>query len=343
MTVTIKDVAKEAKLAVSTISKYMNGGKVRPKNEQIIKEVVERLGYRPNNFARGLRNSRSYTIALLTPNMEGEHSARMISSLEDQVKKMGCFLNICCYQDSIEHIKSYVEYLTEKNVDGIIVSPIKTTEDYLEPARRAGIPIVILEDTYGIENCDVLQVDCASASYQIVEHLIQQGHRKIAVIKGTEGMTTSRERLNGYLRVMEDYGYPVKEEFLIDGDYDYRSGYEGVMKLWQLGERPTALFVTNYHMSVGALVAINRLHIRVPEELSVVVFDDMTLSTIVRPRLTAVHQPLEELMEKACELIEKRMNGDFEGFPGKWRLKARIAYRDSVGKPQTESKRLESA
>lgn len=334
MTVTIKDVARETNLAVSTISKYMNGGKVRPKNKKVIEEAVERLGYRPNNFARGLRNSRSYTIGLLVPRLDSEHSARMVASLESQVKKIGCFLNICCYQDSIEYIQKYVEYLTEKRVDGIIVSPIKTTVDYLEPARKAGIPTVVLEDTYGVENCDVLQVDCASAAYQLVEHLIRQGHREIAIIKGTEGMTTSRERLNGYLRVMEDYGFPVREEFLIKGDYDYLSGFEGVRKLWTLKRKPTALFVTNYHMSVGALVAVNRLNIKVPDELSIVAFDDMTLSSIVKPKLTAVHQPIEEIMEKACELIERRMNGDFEGYPGKWRLKAEIVYRDSVAKAQ---------
>ncbi|MDO4272193.1 MAG: LacI family DNA-binding transcriptional regulator [Eubacteriales bacterium] len=330
MPVTIKDVAKDTKLAVSTISKYMNGGNVRPENKLIIEEAVQRLGYRPNHLARGLRNSRSYIIGLLIPSLIGAHSGKMVAALEAQMRKSDCFLTICCYQDSVELAKEYVDFLVEKGVDGIIVSPIQTKENYLKSANDAGIPVVILEDTYGNEKCDVVQVDCASASYELVECLIKKGHKRIAIIKGIEGMTTSRERLNGYLRVMEDYELPVNEEYLISGAYDYQSGYEGVQKLWQLENKPTALFITNYHMSVGALVAVRHLNIQIPEELSIVVFDDMELSTITNCRMTAVRQPMEEIMEQACEFIERRLSGDFRNYPEKKRIKAKIIYRNSV-------------
>ncbi|MDO5423831.1 MAG: LacI family DNA-binding transcriptional regulator [Eubacteriales bacterium] len=332
MAVTIKDVARETNLAVSTISKYMNGGKVRAQNQKLIEEAVERLGYQPNNLARGLRNSRTYTIGFLMQKLEGSHSAKLVECLEKKVQEMGCFLTIYCHRESAELARGYVEFLTEKMVDGIIVSPVCTTEDYLKPARDAGIPYIILEDTNGVTDADVVQVDCASASYQIVEHLIEQGHRRIAIIQGMEGTTTSRERLNGYLRVMEDYELPVNPEYLVKGMYDYQSGYEGIQKLWGLKQRPTAVFVTNYHMSIGALVAINRLGIRVPQELSVAAFDDLELSSLVQPHMTAVRQPLEGMMEEACRLLAKRMDGDFEGFPEKKRLKAEVICRDSVAR-----------
>lgn len=330
MAVTIKDVARDTKLAVSTISKYMNGGNVLPENRIIIEEAVRRLGYRPNQLARGLRNSRSYIIGLLIPSLIGAHSGKMVASLEAEMLRRNCFLTICCYQDSVELAKEYVDFLVEKGVDGIIVSPIQTKENYLKTATDAGVPVVILEDTYGIEKCDVVQVDCASASYELVESLIKKGHKRIAIIKGIEGMTTSRERLNGYLRVMEDYELPVNEEYLISGAYDYQSGYEGVQKLMALENKPTALFITNYHMSVGALVAVKHLDIRIPDELSIVVFDDMELSTITNCRMTAVRQPMEEIMEQACEFIERRISGDYRGYPEKKRIKAKIIYRNSV-------------
>lgn len=330
MPVTIKDVAKDTKLAVSTISKYMNGGNVRPENKVVIEEAVKRLGYRPNHLARGLRNSRSYIIGLLIPSLIGAHSGKMVAALEAQMRKTDCFLTICCYQDSVELAKEYVDFLVEKGVDGIIVSPIQTKENYLKSANDARIPVVILEDTYGIENCDVVQVDCASASYELVECLIKKGHKHIAIIKGIEGMTTSRERLNGYLRVMEDYELPINQEYLISGAYDYQSGYEGVQKLWRLEKKPTALFITNYHMSVGAMVAVRHLNIHIPEDLSIVAFDDMELSTITNCRITAVRQPMDEIMEQACEFIERRLNGDFRSYPDKKRIKAQIIYRTSV-------------
>lgn len=332
MAVTIKDVARETNLAVSTISKYMNGGKVKATNQKLIGEAIDRLGYRPNNLARGLRNSRSYIIGLLVPFLEGSYSAKMVTLLEQKVQEMGCFLTIYCHRNSPELARNYVEFLVKKMVDGLIVLQIDTNEDYLKAAKDAHIPIVILEDSYGQKDLDVIQVDCASAAYQLIENLVQNGHEKIAIIKGSEGSITSRERLNGYLRVLEDYEMTVYPEYIIDGNYDFDSGYQGIRHLWALPERPTAVFVTNYHTSLGALVAINHLGIQVPEELSIVAFDDMELFSIVQPHLTAVRQPFEQLMAEACKVLDRRMKEDFEGFPAKKRLKAEVIYRDSVAK-----------
>ncbi len=328
MAITIKDVAKDTGLAISTISKYMNGGNVRPENQAIIEEAIMRLGYSPNHLARGLRTSRSYTYGFLLPTMEGGNSGRLVSCMEQETRKRNCFLTICCHQNSVELAKEYIEFLVEKGVDGIIVSPVKTEENYLVAAQEAGIPLVILEDIYGKETFDVVQVDCATSSYEIVESLIKKGHKKIAILKGTEGMTTAKERLNGYLRVMEDYGIPVNDAYLIDGDYDYHSGYEGVKKLWKLQEKPTALFVTNYHMCIGALVAVKHLNIQVPRELSIVSFDDMDLSALADFKITTVRQPMEEITHQACNIIEKRVQGDYSHFPEKKRIKAKVIYRD---------------
>ena len=189
---------------------------------------------------------------------------------------------------------------------------------------------MILEDTYGIRTIDMVQTDCASVSYQIVEELIQNGHQKIGIICGSRSSTTAKERLNGYLRVMEDYEIPLRKEYLIEGNYDYASGYEGIHKIRQLPDPPTAVFITNYHMSVGALTAVNQMKIRVPDDLSLAAFDDMELCSIVRPGLTAVRQPLKEMMKAACDILEKRVHGDYSDFPARVSLKATIVNRDSI-------------
>ena len=189
---------------------------------------------------------------------------------------------------------------------------------------------MILEDTYGIRTIDMVQTDCASVSYQIVEELIQNGHQKIGIICGSRYATTAKERLTGYLRVMEDYEIPLRKEYLIEGNYDYASGYEGIHKIRQLPDPPTAVFITNYHMSVGALTAVNQMKIRVPDDLSLAAFDDMELCSIVRPGLTAVRQPLKEMMKAACDILEKRVHGDYSDFPARVSLKATIVNRDSI-------------
>ena len=330
MSVTIKDVARETGLASGTISKYLNGGSVRPENRRCIEEAIERLGYRPNMLARGLRSSRNYRIAFLLANLEGAHSAKLVAALEEQVRKMGCLLTIYCHRESPKIARDYILIMIEQSIDGLVVIPVYGDNSYLEEVKKAGIPTVILEDTYGIRTIDVVQTDCASVSYQIVEELIQNGHQKIGIICGSRYSTTAKERLNGYLRVMEDYEIPLRKEYLIEGNYDYASGYEGIHTIWQLPDPPTAVFITNSHMSVGALTALNQMKIRVPDDLSLAAFDDMELCSIVRPGLTAVRQPLKEMMKAACDILEKRIHGDYSDFPARVRLKATIVNRDSI-------------
>ena len=146
---------------------------------------------------------------------------------------------------------------------------------------------------------------------------------------GKQGRTAS-ERMKGYFRAMEDYGIPVRPEYIVQGNYTYQGGYRGIHELWKLTEKPTAVFVTNYDMSMGAMEAIYDLGIRIPKQLSVVVFDDFELSVMVNPKLTSVRQPLVELADAACELLLRRMNGDESDYPKRIRMKPFCVYRDSV-------------
>ena len=159
---------------------------------------------------------------------------------------------------------------------------------------------------------------------------MKSGHRKIAVIQGPEYQLTARERMRGYLRVHEDYELPVCSDYLVQGDFTYKAGYEGICRLWELEVRPTAVFVTNYEMCLGAMAAVHRLDIRIPQELSVVSFDDFELSVMVRPKLTTVRQPLVEMADRACEILLRRMDSDYQDFPRKLRLKPEFICRDSV-------------
>ena len=329
MAVTIKDVARETNLAISTISKYMNGGNVRDENKELIENAVHKLGYSPNNMARGLRTSKSYTIGLIAGNIDNPHLVALLSEMESKLRELGYSLTYASHDGDPKQAKEYVDYMVEKGVDGIIVDPIGDGTEYLRSVRENKIPLVIVEDRCE-EAGDSVQVDCAGGAYEIVEHLIKAGHTRIAVIQGTQSRLTARERFCGYSRVMEDYGYPICEDYVIDGDFSYTAGYEGMNKLWSLNKRPTAVFVTNYDMCLGAMTAINTLGIKVPEELSIVSFDDFELSVMVRPKLTTVKQPLVQVADAACEILHRRINGDYSDFPQKIRIKPECIYRDSV-------------
>lgn len=330
MAVTIKDVARETNLAISTISKFMNGGTVRAENRELIEAAIVKLGYSPNHTARGLRTSKTYMIGLITGRMNSPHTAAIISEIEKKFRLLGYSVTFATHEEDGIRAKDYVDYMVERGVDGVISTPIGFERDYLKSAVDRDIPVLLLEEHSGEVQTDCVQVDCCGGAYQIVDHLVGCGHSRIAIIQGPEYKLTSKERLKGYLRVLEDYEIPVRQEYLLPGDFKYKSGYEAIQALWKLKERPTAVFVSNYDMCLGAMAAVHNLGIRVPEELSVVSFDDFELSVMVRPKLTTVRQPLEKLADVACDLLYRRMQGHYSDFPRKIRLKPECIYRDSV-------------
>lgn len=333
MAITIKDVARETNLSISTISKYMNGGNVKEENRIKIEEAINKLGFVPNDVARGLRTFRTYTVGLLMGGASSQHTATIISEAQRILKSKGYSLAFIpldpTERDTAPHqMKKYIDYLVNRGVDGLIVTYTKRREDFFQSTREKNIPVVLLEERS--TKYDSVMVDCTGSSYEIVEYLINKGHRKIGVIAGQKGKLTADERCVGYKRVMEDYGIPIREDYIIEGDFTAISGYEAMKKLWSMKDRPTAVFATNYEICLGAMEAIRDMGIRIPEELSFAAFDDFNLSIIIRPHLTAVRQPVKEIAKEACELLCRRMNGDYKDFPKMIRLKAECFYRDSV-------------
>ncbi|MET3742669.1 LacI family DNA-binding transcriptional regulator [Faecalicatena orotica] len=333
MAVTIKDVARETNLAISTISKYMNGGNVRGKNRKLIEEAVQRLGYRPNNAARGLRSSRSFLVGLILDGLDNQFFSPIASQITERLNEQGYHVIVCCHRDSIKKARKSVDFMLENQVDGMILLPLSSDEDYLESARINRVPVVTL-DRLEMPDFDMVGSNAAVGSYNAVEYLIQQGHRKIAVLSGTDkktgGLKAGQERLKGYKRALEDYMIPLKEEYIASGDFSFSSGYEGMKRIWQLKDRPTAIFISNYNMTLGAVTLLHNLGIAIPEELSLVSFDDLEFSELCQPNLTAVRQPAEEIAKESVDLLLKRMQGDYTNFPEYRKLPAKLFIRDSV-------------
>ncbi|MCD7867175.1 MAG: LacI family transcriptional regulator [Clostridiales bacterium] len=330
MAVTIKDVARETNLAISTISKYMNGGTVRLENKERIEAAIQKLGYVPNDAARGLRTSRTYMVGVVMGTIDSPHTAGILAEIESRMRSLGYALNYVSHEQNLNQTEKGIRYLLEKGVDGILVTPMDDGGDLSRQFHYQNVPAVVVEKYGNKADLDYVQVDNCGGAYEIVEHLVKNGHRRIAIVKGPDYDITARERLQGYLRVFEDYGYEICPEYMVEGSFNYRSGYEGIQKLWKLPERPTAVFITNYDECLGAMAAVYNLGIRVPEELSVVSFDDFAYSVMVRPKLTVVRQPLKELADEACDLLLRRMKGDYSDFPRRVRLKSTCIYRDSV-------------
>ncbi len=334
MAVTIKDVARESGLAISTISKYMNGGNVRKQNREKIELAIEKLEYVPNVAARGMRTFKTYTVGLIIGGARNQHTSELISEIEKELTTLGYSLVFIALgggsDESGAQVKEYVDYMVNHGVDGIIVTPPQKDADYWAGAREKEIPVVLLEEREDRRTTDSVLVNCTGASYLLVEHLIKMGHSRIGILMGQEGKLTADERRIGYERALTDYGIPIRKKYMIQGTFEYRSGYEGIKKLWKVEKKPTAVFATNYNICLGAMKAIHELGISISDDLSFVTFDDFDMWTVFQPRLTAVRQPLAQLAKEASQILYRRMNGDYQDFPRVVRLEAACQYRNSV-------------
>ena len=314
MSATIKDIARETGLALATISKYINGGTVRPQNKKQIDEAIRKLNYVPRNTARGLRSSKTYRIGLVSGPPNTPHNAFLLSKIENTMRAHGYSLTLMSGDKYKDHVNKFVPHMLRSGIDGLIITSFSLNQDICSAVEHAKIPDLELEEHSQFHHTNCIKI----------------GHQKNTQNTKTPTTYTACERKKGYLRALEDYDIPVNPDYIIAENYANDFGYQAMQKLWNLPERPTAVFSANYTLCLGIYEAIYSLGIRIPEDLSVVSFDDFELSMLLSPQLTAVRQPLTGLAEQACDLLLRRMNGDYSDFPRTIRLKPECIYRDSV-------------
>jgi LacI family transcriptional regulator len=329
---TIKDVAKYTGLSIATISKYINGGNVLEHNKKMIDEAIKELNFRVNEMARGLKTNKSKTIGILIPNLEKVFCTSIVSNIENILIKHGYSTIICDYKEDVTLEEAKLKFLVSKMVDGIIIMPLGEEGSMIQETIDEGVKVVLIDRDLKDVECDVVLVDNLNSSYDAVEEFIIKGHRRIGIISGPKDVYTAAERLKGYRRVHEDYSLPIDEELIKYGDYEVDSGYELFKELLKMKEPPTAVFVTNYEMTLGAIMAINENNVIVPEQVSLIGYDNLQMARIVKPPLSIVVQPMKAIGEIAAELILKRLSDDLGNFPARYRLKTEMLIKESVRK-----------
>lgn len=330
MAATIKDVAKYTGLSIATISKYINGGNVLNENKRLIEEAIQALGFKVNEIARGLKTNKTMTVGVLIPNLENLFSMSIISNIENVLLQNGYSTIICDYKEDIGLEKEKLDFLVNKMIDGVIVMPFGNEGELVGKVIEKNIPVVLIDRTIKDINCDVVLVDNLNASYNAVEQLITRGHKRIGIICGPQDISTAQERLKGYIRVHEDYNMEVDGNLIKFGDYQLQSGHMLLNELLNVNPLPTAVFVTNYEMTLGAIIAINERNVKIPEELSFIGFDNLQVAQVVKPALSIVVQPMQQIGETAANIMVKRLKGDMGGFPAMFRLKTEVIIKDSI-------------
>jgi LacI family transcriptional regulator len=305
MAATMKDIARMTGLGLATISKYLNGGKVRPKNQKLIEDAVRTLRFVPNEFARSLKTSQSRTVGVVIPELGNQFITSIITTMEDILRQHDYAVIVCDCRTNAKREKDAVSFLMHKRVDGLINMPTDTTGEHLKPALEAKIPIILVDRMLKAYSGKVsaVVVDNVDASEKATRHLLEAGHRSIGVILGNEGIYTTQKRREGYLNACAEYGLIPDKDLIRFSDYSMEGGYTQMKALLTLTPRPTAVFVTNYEMTLGAMIALNETACRVPDDISVIGFDKLDLFGAMYPSLTLVKQPQNAIGECVARQI----------------------------------------
>ena len=307
MAATMKDLAKRTGLGLATISSYFNGGNVREKNRKKIEEAIEELHYEVNEVARNLKTNATKTIGVVIPELNNTFCAEIITGIEDILRNHGYATMICDCRTDKKLEQEAVEFLCRKRVDGIINMPVDTEGGHLKTFQKTGKPIVLIDRKIKGVVCDSVLVDNEQAASDALRLLYEKGHRNIGIIGGPEEISTAQERMIGYCKTMEELNLPVRQSLIVHGDYTIQGGVKAMETLVQENPEMTAVFITNYEMTMGAVIGLNELGIRIPEEISLVGFDNLPFARACNPKLTIVSQPTDKIAEAAAGIMLERL------------------------------------
>lgn len=339
MAVTIKDIAKETGLSLSTISKYLNHKSIQEKNRILIEDAIKRLDYHPNRIAQSLRSEKTKTVAILITDLGNYFWGDVVFSITNYFAQLDYTTIACSYNYDSNLEKEMAQYLVAKKVDGVIMLPITEDDVTYTSLQEANIPVVLLDQYPALmRECpiDIVSSDNKGAGQKLAHYLISKGHKKIGVLSPANHFSTIQERVSGFKEGCADYpevsvcfSEPVELNGEISGVMN--RGKKCFREMMALTDSPTAIFCTNYIVAMGVLVEAAAQDYSIPEDLSVVCYDDDMMFRSMTPPITCMAQDLKSIGVEAAKLLLKRMKGDWEDFPKIKTVEVSFHERESVG------------
>ncbi|MEK8130311.1 LacI family DNA-binding transcriptional regulator [Paenibacillus filicis] len=309
---TIKDVAKKAKVSIATVSRVLNNlTGYSDKTRQKVMEAIKETNYQPNAIARGLINKRTQTIGVLLPKVSVQFSSDILQGIGEYAQSHDYSVIVCNTDADGSRTLKYLQVLREKQVDGIIYTSEVLKPEYYEVIQAMKIPVVLVASESPYASVPYVKVNDWQASYDAVTYLIGKGHRRIAMISGTEkDPIAGRPRVQGYLKALADHGIPFDSKYLVHGNFLFDGGYRGMEEILQKAPEVTAVFAASDETALGVLSAAAKHGVKVPQDLSLVGYDNVKLAQMSVPALTTVQQPLFAMGQvAAAKLISMIMTG----------------------------------
>lgn len=327
---TIHDVAFTAGVSPATVSRYLQGQRVR--SAPAVREAIADLGFRPSAAARSLKSGLTRSIAVVVPDVTNPYFAAVVKGVESVSRRDAYTIFLYNTEESSEREAAILADLGRR-VDGMILAPADESTEAQERLRAADLPIVLLDREVGRDGeFDSVLVDSDAGARQAAEYLLSLGHERIGLISGPLETTPGRARHEGFLAVLQAAEIDLPDALVQVADFREDGGYQATMRLLALESPPTAIFAANNLMSVGALHALHDMRVRIPEEVSILGFDDLQLAELLSPPLTVVDRPMEEQGVLAMRLLLNRLDGRSET-PRRIVLDTNLVIRESCAAP----------
>lgn len=311
---TMKDVARVAGVSTSTVSHVFNNTRFVSDEirERILKAVAD-LNYAPSALARSLKMNQTRTLGMIMTTSNNPFFAELVSVVERICYEQGYSLLLCNTEGSEARLQHALDVMLQKRVDGLLLLCAEfshLSDQVLD--KYPNVPLVVMDWGPDYKNADRIQDNSFQGGYLATRYLIEQGHQQIACITGPSDKLPSQTRLQGYLAAMQEADLPVDERWIVTGDFEFKGGLIATQQLLTLSPRPTAIFTGNDAAAVGAYQAIYQAGLNIPQDISVVGYDDIELAKFMTPPLTTVHQPLEQLCEQAIQALIERIQTEGE-------------------------------
>jgi DNA-binding LacI/PurR family transcriptional regulator len=306
--ITMKEVAIEAGVSIATVSRVLAGlHGVAEEARGRVQRAVAKHDYHPNRLARGLRLGQRKVIGVIIPDLRNPFFTAVAYGVEGALSTAGYTLQLGNTDGQPEREQEQLGVLRGEGVAGLVFIAGNRPAANYDALRSWDIPLVAVDRSPGGLEVDLVCSDNRGGMRQAVTHLLSLGYQEVAIVTGPAGIDVAEERLGGYRDAFRSLGIPLRESFIIHSSFGQDGGYEAMVRLLNMSKRPRAVVLANNLMTLGALQAINERQVRIPEDLALVGFDDMPWAALLRPPLTAVAQPAEDLGKAAAQLLLERL------------------------------------
>ncbi|MDX6154183.1 LacI family DNA-binding transcriptional regulator [Marinococcus sp. PL1-022] len=313
MRTTIYDIAERAEVSIATVSKVINNkGKIGEKTKQRVLAIMDELDYQPSTVASALTGKQTNTIGLLVPDIANSFFAELARSVEDTGHAGGFNVVICNTDNNPEKEIQYLWWLNQKRVDGIILGTGIQNTKALQDFMKQNIPLALVARDASAIDVDTVLVDDHRGGYEATKHLLQAGHTRIAFVVGEMNNSSDTERLKGFYEAYDEYGVSREEAVLVKDNHSIDDAKKSMLEALQNDPGITAVFALNDFLAIGCIQAGKEAGRQVPEDLSVVGFDDTFIATLSDPPLTTVAQPILEMGRLVTQMLVDRIGGKNE-------------------------------